>query len=68
MAFESDIGRAINEASDQSCDSDALILARAANIARKDIFDMRASATEFNGTFSKECQNSSTPPLFDDIG
>ena len=62
LAFESDIGQAIKRACDKSCDSEALILAKAANIVRKELFEMRASAEEFNGTFSDDCQSSSVPP------
>lgn len=61
LVFESDIGHAINRACNQSCDNEAMIMSKAASIVRKELFEMRSSAKEFNGNFSHDCQGSSVP-------
>ena len=52
LAFDQDIGNALKQDCDQDFDSEALILANAAKIVLE---------LMFNGTFSKDCQNESTP-------
>ena len=58
LAFDQDIGKALKQVCEQDFDSQALILAKAPKIVRHDIF---AQKQIFNRTFSKDCQNESTP-------
>ena len=52
MAYEKDIGTLINFACEEDHDSDIMILAKAAKLVRKQIFDYQS---KFNGSFN-ECQ------------
>ena len=42
-------------------DNDAVVLAKAARIIRRDLFDLRSSTDEFSGSFDDDCQTSSVP-------
>jgi len=59
MAFEEDVGAALAKACELECHSDAVHLARAAQIVRHHIF---GEAKPFTG-FPKGCQEEFVPPL-----
>lgn len=59
MAFEEDLGAALDKACELDSDSDAVHLARAAHIVRRHIF---GEAKPFTG-FPEGCQEESVPPL-----
>ncbi|KAG7177478.1 hypothetical protein Hamer_G026069 [Homarus americanus] len=59
MIFEEDVGAAITKACELDSDSDAVHLARAAQIVRRHMF---GEAKPFNG-FHQECQEESVPSL-----
>jgi len=48
LIYDEDIGTALKQACNDDCDSDALILAKASNIIRRDVFELTQS---FNGRF-----------------
>ena len=48
----------MSKACKHDADSDAIHLAKAANIVRRDMFKMK---NHFNGSFEKECQEESLP-------
>ena len=56
--MDQDVGDAIKLANEQDTDADALHLARAAKIVRKDILKQ---AQSFKGTFDTDCQENSIP-------
>ena len=58
LIFNKDIGTAIRKACEYDFDDDAVHLAKAAQIIRRDIFKTQHS---FNGTFSPKCQEESLP-------
>lgn len=58
LAFDKDVGEAIISACKRDFDSDALCLLRAAEIVRREIFEMDQN---FNGTFADDCQEKSVP-------
>jgi len=58
LAFNKDIGHALSMACDHDSDTDAVCLARAANIVRRDMFKMK---NQFNGSFEEKCQEESVP-------
>ncbi len=58
LVFNEDIGLAVMKACEHDADSDAILLARAAKIVRKEIFNLKAT---FTGTFDSQCQISSVP-------
>ena len=57
LAFQKDVGKALAQSSDLS---EAVIIAKAANILRKSILDHQS---RFDGTFSEACVRNSVPPL-----
>ena len=59
LVFNDAIGDAIRNACKQDYDSEALHLARAAKIVRRDMFSIQQS---FKGTFEVDCQEKSVPP------
>ena len=61
LAFESDIGHVLSAACDMDYDNDAVVLAKAARIIRRGLFDLRSSTDEFSGSFDDDCQTSSVP-------
>ena len=61
LAFESDIGHVLSAACDMDYDNDIVVLAKAARIVRRDLFDLRSSTDEFSGSFDDDCQTSSVP-------
>ena len=58
LAFASDVGSALRKACDSDYDDDAICLARAAKIVRKDMLKLQST---FTGTFNKDCQVKSVP-------
>lgn len=58
LVFNEDVGPAMRKACEHDADADAIHLARAAKIVRREIFNMKAS---FTGTFDGQCQASSVP-------
>ena len=52
--FDDDIGEALKIACENDEDSEGNILAKATQIVRKDLFQIRQ---QFNGSFSADCQN-----------
>ena len=58
LVFNDTIGDAIRKACEQDYDSEALQLARAARIVRRDMFSLQQS---FKGTFEIDCQKKSVP-------
>ena len=59
LVFNYDIGEAITTAANINYDDDGYILAKAANIIRRDILGMKNE--NFNGKFNNGCQESSIP-------
>jgi hypothetical protein len=59
LAFEDDVGLALKKAYESDFDEEAIVLAKAAEIVRKDILKHEKSA--FTGSFSQECQQQSIP-------
>jgi len=59
LVFDKDIGAALDKACEQDSDSDAVHLARAAQIVRRHMFD----PTPFTGSFEDNCQEKSVPHL-----
>ncbi len=53
-----DIGSALSKACEYDADNDAVHLARAANIVRRDMFKMK---NQFSGSFGTKCQEQSVP-------
>ena len=60
LVFQNDIGAALVKVVEQDDDDDAVQLAHAAKIVRKDLFEKSSS---FNGSFRKGCQEDSVPEL-----
>ena len=60
LAFTTDIGAALQFAQIHDYDSEAMYLAKAAMLVRKELF---AKKQCFNGTFDTECQRSAVPDL-----
>ena len=60
LVCDSDIGNAVSTACHVDTDVEALILAKAARIVRRDIFK---TSYEFAGEFSTDCQEKSVPQL-----
>ena len=52
LSYDNDIGTVINFACESSFDSDAVVLAKAAKIVRREIFDYE---NKFDGSFGKDC-------------
>ena len=60
LVFNKDVGPAIRKACEHDADTDAIHLARAANIVRREIFNKESS---FTGTYDSQCQASSVNML-----
>ena len=58
LAFKEDIGLALSKACDHDADADAIHLAMAANIVRREMFQKR---NNFSGSFGPKCQEESVP-------
>ena len=56
LAFKEDIGLALSKACDHDADADAIHLAMAANIVRREMFQKR---NNFSGSFGPKCQEES---------
>ena len=61
LAFESDTGHVLSAAWDMDYDNDPVVLAKAARIIRRDLFDLRSSTDELSGSFDDDCQTFSVP-------
>jgi len=63
LVFDKDIGTALSAACQFDADLEALHLANAAEIVRRDLFNFIEIGTgsPFNGTFAKDCQVNSVP-------
>ena len=60
LTYDIDIGAAITFACENFFDSDAIILAKAAKIVRRELFEQKQ---KFNGSFSKDCQKTAVPDV-----
>lgn len=58
LVFDKDIGLALRKACDEDYDEEAICLARAANIVRRDMFKMQST---FSGSFDEDSQTKSVP-------
>ena len=58
LAFSSDIGAALHFSQRHDCDTEAMHLAKAAMLVRKELL---AQNQCFNGTFDTNCQRSAVP-------
>ena len=58
LAFDEDIGEALGKACEQDCDTEAVHLARAAQIVRRYMFE---DTGRFRGSFQGGCQEDSVP-------
>ena len=58
LTYSNNIGTAITFACDKNYDSNAIILAKAATIVRRKLFEQK---NKFNGSFSKDCQEAAVP-------
>ena len=58
LAFKQDVGSALHKACEQDADSEGVSLARAANIVRRDMLNMKMA---FSGSFEPHCQEQSVP-------
>ena len=59
LAFKDDIAFALKKAYGTNFDDEAIILAKAANIVRRDMMNMNTRT--FNGSFDTQCQQNSVP-------
>ena len=58
LAFDEDIGSALQRVSESDFDEEAIILSKAAKIVRRDPLNTKYT---FDGTFEKQCQKESVP-------
>ena len=58
LVCNEDVGSALSKACEHDGDNDAIHLARAANIVRRDMFKMK---NQFSGSFGTKCQEDSVP-------
>lgn len=58
LAFDTDVGLALRKACEKDSDDEAMCLAAAANIVRRDMFQQQSV---FTGSFDPECQVKSVP-------
>ncbi len=58
LVCNEDVGAALGKASEHDADNEAVHLARAANIVRRDMFKMKQ---DFSGSFDSHCQEESVP-------
>lgn len=65
LIFNNDIGCALTKACQHDSDTDAICLARAAKIVRRDMFKLK---TAFKGSFETKCQEESPYFSFDPCG
>ena len=59
LAFNEDIAAVLKKATENNIDSEAMLIAKAANIVRRDLLNMEKS--KFHGTFEANCQEDSVP-------
>ena len=60
FAFQEDIGQALKKACEKYYDDEAMYLATAAKIVRKDMLEMQAT---FTGSLDEDCQQQSVPMI-----
>ncbi len=60
LVFDEDVGPALGKACKGDMDSDAVVLARAAQIVRQQMFE---DSKLFNGSFGENCQQESVPKI-----
>ena len=60
LAFDDDIGQALDKACEPDCDSELVHLARAAQIVRRYMFE---NTNSFTGSFKEKCQKEAVPPV-----
>ena len=60
LTYENDVGAAIYFARESDFDSDGIILAKAAKIVRRKLFEQKS---KFNGSFNKDCQKTAVPDV-----
>ncbi len=58
LAFDKDLGPALHRTCDDDCNSEAICLAKAAKIVRRDMLEQHS---EFTGSFDQDCQVTSIP-------
>jgi hypothetical protein len=58
LSFDDDVGFALMNSSVDNCDDEAICLAKAAQLIRRDVLGMQAT---FDGSFSKGCQEQAVP-------
>uniref|UniRef100_UPI00358E794D uncharacterized protein isoform X2 n=1 Tax=Myxine glutinosa TaxID=7769 RepID=UPI00358E794D len=58
LGFDDDVGFALMNSSVDNCDDEAICLAKAAQLIRRDMLEMQAT---FDGSFSKGCQEQAVP-------
>lgn len=58
LSYDDDVGFALMHSSVDNCDDEAICLAKAAQIIRRDMLGMQAT---FDGSFSKDCQEQAVP-------
>ena len=58
LIYNKDIGSALRKACEHDADDDAIHLAKAAKIVRRDMFKLK---NKFNGSFAPHCQERSVP-------
>ena len=58
LTFDSDVGTALKEATSTDYDDEALCLAKAAQLVRR---DMQLKSSTFSGTFESNCQEEAVP-------
>lgn len=58
LAYDQDIGAALKQACNEDFDSEALTLAKASKIIRRDVFKLKQA---FNGRFPTDCQETAVP-------
>ena len=59
VAFREDVAAVLKNASEKNTDSEAMVIAKAANIVRQDLLNLENS--QFHGTFETNCQEASVP-------
>ena len=62
LSMKKDIGLAVShQVSEDNYDEDAIILAKASRIVRRDFLAMKTSQSQFNGSLDRDCQKKTIP-------
>ena len=64
LTYENDVGNVINLACENNLDSVAMILAKAARILCRELFEQKR---HFTGCFSKDCQREAVPDVLSNL-